>query len=72
VQKLNHITPKPIEMIERIVKASSNENDLVLDCFVGCGTTATVAKKLNRNFLCSDSNAGYISIAKDTLAGEAI
>jgi site-specific DNA-methyltransferase (adenine-specific) len=67
VQKLNHITPKPIEMIERIVKASSNEKDLVLDCFVGCGTTAIVAKKLNRNFLCADNNAGYIAIAKKEL-----
>ncbi|MDR3244537.1 MAG: site-specific DNA-methyltransferase [Elusimicrobiota bacterium] len=67
VQKLSHITPKPFEMIERIVKASSNEKDLVLDCFVGCGTTAIASKKLNRNFICSDNNAQYTDIAKKEL-----
>jgi site-specific DNA-methyltransferase (adenine-specific) len=52
--KLNHITPKPLEMIERIIKASSNEGDLVLDCFAGSGTTAVAAHKLNRNYICAD------------------
>lgn len=64
VQKLPHVTPKPTEMIERIIKASSNEGDLVLDCFVGSGTTAVCAKKLKRNYICSDSNAKYVAIAK--------
>jgi len=65
--KLQHITPKPLELVERIIKASSNEGDLVLDCFVGIGTTALVAKKLKRNFICSDSNKNYVSIAKSNL-----
>ena len=64
IQKLPHVTPKPIELVERIIKASSNENDLVLDCFVGIGTTAIVAKKLSRNFLCCDSNKDYVKIAR--------
>jgi site-specific DNA-methyltransferase (adenine-specific) len=67
VQKMKHITPKPIEMLERIIKASSNEGDLVLDCFVGCGTTAIAAKSLKRNFICADSNPSYIKIAKQEL-----
>lgn len=61
--KLPHFTPKPLEMIERIIKASSNKNDLVLDCFIGTGTTALAAKKLSRNFIGCDSNKEYIKIA---------
>lgn len=66
--KLNHITPKPLELIERIIRASSNAGDVVLDCFVGIGTTAIAAKKLKRNFLCNDSNKNYTRIAKKKLA----
>ena len=66
-QKLEHLTPKPIEMIDRMISASSNIDDLVLDCFVGSGTTAVSAKKLNRNFICADSSAEYVKIAKKRL-----
>ena len=55
-QKNEHITIKPLELVERIIKASSNENDLVLDCFSGSGTTAIASKKLNRNFICSEAD----------------
>lgn len=65
--KMPHLTPKPIEMIERIVKASSKKGDLVLDCFVGSGTTAVVAKKLGRNFLCCDSDKTYVNLARKNL-----
>jgi site-specific DNA-methyltransferase (adenine-specific) len=67
VQKLGHITPKPLDLIERIIKASSNENDVVLDCFVGSGTTAIAAKKLNRNFICSDINKEYVELTNKKL-----
>ena len=63
-KKLPHLTPKPLDMIERMVKASSNPGDLVLDCFVGIGTTAIAAKKNNRNFLCCDKEKKYIKVAK--------
>ena len=63
VQKMEHITPKPYELIERIIRASSNKGDLVLDCFVGGGTTAIVAQKLERNFLCCDNDKRYVDIA---------
>ncbi len=66
-QKLNHITPKPLEMIDRMIKASSNKGDLVLDCFVGSGTTAVSAQKLERNFICADNNAKYVALAKKRL-----
>lgn len=65
--KMPHLTPKPIEMIERIVKASSKKGDLVLDCFVGSGTTAVVAKRLCRNFLCCDSDKTYVNLARKNL-----
>ena len=67
LQKMNHITPKPMDLIERIVMASSNAGDIVLDCFSGSGTTAIVAKRLGRTFLCCDNNKEYIQIAQDNL-----
>ena len=65
--KLPHATPKPLDLIERIIKASSNPGDLVLDCFVGIGTTAIAAKKLGRNFIGCDINPKYIKIANQRL-----
>ena len=53
-ERLGYATQKPEALLERIVKASSNEGDLVLDCFVGSGTTAAVAEKLNRRWIAAD------------------
>ena len=64
---MGHITPKPLDMIERIIKASSNEGDLVLDCFAGSGTTAVAAKKLKRNFICGEMNQEYVAISQQRL-----
>ena len=64
---MDHLTPKPLEMIERIVKASSNKGDIVLDCFVGSGTTAVAAKKLKRDFLVCDSNSSFSAITRKRL-----
>lgn len=66
--KMPHITPKPMELVERIVRASSNEGDLILDCFVGSGTTAFIAKRLKRNFACSDNDKNYVALANKNLA----
>ncbi len=68
VQKMGHATPKPLDMIERIIRASSNPGDLVLDCFVGTGTTAVAAKRLERSFMCSDKSKEYVRIARASLA----
>lgn len=67
VRSQGHATPKPLDMIERIIKASSNEGDLVLDCFAGTGTTAVAAKRLERNFICGDQSAEYVGIARRRL-----
>jgi adenine-specific DNA-methyltransferase len=47
-------TQKPELLLERVIKASTNENDLILDCFCGSGTTAAVAEKLNRRWVACD------------------
>ena len=59
-RSIKYPTQKPEKLIERIVKASSNEGDLVLDCFGGSGTTAAVAEKLGRRWITVD--AGKLSI----------
>ncbi len=63
----NHPTVKPIEMIETIIKASSNHGDIVLDCFMGSGTTAVACKKLGRNFIGIEREQKYIDIANRRL-----
>lgn len=60
VQKLNHPTPKPKEMINRMILASSQPNDLVLDLFSGSGTTSLCAKELNRNYIGCEKNMEYV------------
>ena len=51
---LGYPTQKPEALLERILKVSSNEGDLVADFFCGSGTTATVAEKLGRKWICTD------------------
>ncbi|MDY4787781.1 MAG: site-specific DNA-methyltransferase [Bacilli bacterium] len=65
--KQKHPTPKPEALIERMILASSNENDVVLDLFSGTGTTAYVAQKNNRNFTGCESNPEYIKIIEERL-----
>ena len=63
-RELLNTIQKPEKLIERIVKASSNEGDLVLDPFSGVGTTYAVCKKLKRNFIGFELNSEYIEITK--------
>ena len=53
-------TQKPEALLEKIIKASSNPGDIVFDCFMGSGTTQTVAMKLGRRFIGADINLGAI------------
>jgi len=62
-----HPTQKPEKLLELIIKASSNEGDIVLDPFFGTGTTGKVAQKLNRNWIGIENNATYIKIAQQRL-----
>lgn len=53
-------TPKPEELLERIIHIASNPGDLVLDCFAGSGTTAAVAHKLGRRWVTSELHASTV------------
>lgn len=67
LKKQEHITTKPLELIERIIKASSNKGDLILDCFVGSGTTAIASLKLARHFICADKSKHYVDLANSKI-----
>lgn len=62
-----HPTQKPVEVIEKLITDSTKEGDLVLDCFMGSGTTAVAAKKLNRNFIGFEIQEKYITISENRL-----
>jgi len=64
-ERLGYDTQKPKALIERIVKASSNEGDLVADFYAGSFTTAEVCKDLNRNFIGCDINPNGFEKAKE-------
>lgn len=72
-ERLNYPTQKPEDLLERIILASTNPNDIVFDCFMGSGTTQAVSMKLGRKFIGADINLGaiqtttkrLINIAKD-------
>ncbi len=59
-ERTSYPTQKPEALLERIFKASTNEGDLVLDCFVGSGTTCATAQKLGRRWIGCDINLGAI------------
>lgn len=61
--KIGHFTPKPLKAIERIIKVHTKENDIVLDCFLGSGTTAIAAQRLKRIYIGIELNAEYVEIA---------
>tara|TARA_R110001583_G_scaffold94384_6_gene237890 strand:- start:1401 stop:3191 length:1791 start_codon:yes stop_codon:yes gene_type:complete len=62
-------TQKPNALLERIINMASEDGDLVFDCFMGSGTTQSVAYKLNRRFLGADINLGSIQTTTKRLVG---
>jgi site-specific DNA-methyltransferase (adenine-specific)/modification methylase len=62
-----HPTQKPEKLLELIIRASSNINDIVLDPFFGTGTTGKVAEQLNRSWIGIEKNNKYILVAKERL-----
>jgi len=67
-ERLGYPTQKPEALLERIIQASSNEGDLVLDPFCGCGTTIAAAQKLNRRWIGIDITYLAISLMKNRLS----
>ena len=66
-ENTNHPTQKPEKLIAKIILASTHENDLVLDPFLGSGTTSVVAKKLKRRFIGIEQEAEYCLLAEKRL-----
>ncbi len=63
ISKFNHPTEKPIKLIEKFIKIGSNKNDVVLDPFMGSGTTGAVCINLNRQFIGAEINEEYFKTA---------
>ncbi len=68
-ENLFYQTQKPEALLERIIKASSNEDDLVLDCFCGSGTTAATSERLNRRWITCDLGRFAIHTARKRFLG---
>ena len=69
-ERVDYATQKPEDLLERIIKASSNEGMLVADFFGGSGVTAAVANKLGRNFIHCDIGINSIQTARDRLLAD--
>lgn len=65
--RTDYPTQKPEELLYKVVSASSNPGDIVLDCFMGSGTTQAVAMKLGRRFIGADINLGAVQITSKRL-----
>lgn len=66
--RYNHPSIKPEYIIRRIMLNLSKEGQLILDCFMGGGTTGVVAKQINRNFIGIEINQKFIDIADKRLS----
>ncbi len=66
-ERNGYATQKPAALLERIVLASSEENDLVLDCFCGSGVTPAVAEQLNRRWIACDQSKLAITLTRERL-----
>src|SRR6266568_7566799 len=68
-ERVGYATQKPESLLERITKTSSHEGDLVFDPFIGSGTTAAVAEKLNRRWIACDLSRFAIHTTRKRLLG---
>ena len=67
-----HPSQKPIELFKILIKRKSNENDLVLDCFSGSGTTAIACHNLKRNFICIEKDEAFYKASSERLKNNTI
>ncbi|MCF8052221.1 MAG: site-specific DNA-methyltransferase [Desulfobacterales bacterium] len=68
-QRINYPTQKPEALLERIITLSSNEGDLIADFFCGSGTTAAVAEKLGRKWICTDLGKFAVHTTRKRIIG---
>ena len=67
IDKGLHPTQKSLKLMQELIMIHSNEGDVVLDCFLGSGTTGVAAKNLNRDFIGIEMDEGYFKIAKERI-----
>lgn len=67
-----HKSQKPLELVKKFTQMSSNENDTVLDPFMGSGTTGVACKLLNRNFIGIEQNQSFVDIANKRIEREKV
>lgn len=65
-----HPCQKPLDILERLIRCSSNEDETVLDCFMGSGSTGVACVRTNRNFIGMELDEKYIKIAEKRIADE--
>lgn len=70
-KKQGHITPKNTDMLEYLIKTSSNKGDIVLDCFMGSGSTGVSCINTNRKFIGIELDENYFEIAKNRIENTA-
>jgi len=66
-KKRKHPTEKPVELLERLLRIHTNENDIVLDMFAGSGTTGVACKNLNRDFIGIEQLQEYFDVMSERL-----
>ena len=71
-EEVGYPTQKPEALIERIIRVSSNEGDVVLDAFLGGGTTAVVAQRLGRRWIAMDQSRVAVAVAAERLKAQAL
>jgi len=67
-ERVNHPTQKPLSLISRIVETSTRENGVILDPFMGSGTSAVAAKRAGRHFIGIELSPEYCEIARKRVA----
>ena len=70
-ERVGYPTQKPLALLERVIKASSNEGDIVLDPFCGCATTCSAAERLNRKWIGIDISPKAVELLNTRLVSEA-
>jgi site-specific DNA-methyltransferase (adenine-specific) len=71
-KKIGHTTPKPLELVKNIILHSSKEGQIVLDCFMGSGTTALACKELNRRYIGFEKDPEYCKIISKRLSQQTL
>ena len=69
-KKIGHPAPFPVELPEKFINLYSFENDIILDPFIGSGTTAIAAKNKKRSYIGYEINKDYVDLAKKRIENE--